>query len=49
MLKTQPAMAPYDFCSFSTKLLNDLLSQYNFFEPKFIYIGCFLMVIYSNH
>lgn len=37
-------MAPYNFHTFSTMLLNDLLSQYDFLNPKLIYIGCILMV-----
>jgi patched 1 protein len=45
MLK-QPNMQPYDFYTFSTMLLNDLLSQYDFMNPKLIYIGCIIMVSY---
>lgn len=37
-------MAPYNFHTFSTMLLNDLLSQYDFLNPKLIYIGCIMMV-----
>lgn len=29
-------------------LLNDLLNEYDFLEPKFIYIGCFVMVSLDN-
>ncbi|XP_050432015.1 protein patched isoform X2 [Adelges cooleyi] len=41
-------MAPYNFFTFSTMLLNDLLSQYDFLDPKLIYIGCLIMVIYVS-
>lgn len=47
MLK-QPNMQPYNFYTFSTMLLNDLLSQYDFLNPKLIYIGCFIMASYKQ-
>lgn len=45
MLKL-PNMQPYNFYTFSTMLLNDLLSQYDFLNPKLIYIGCIIMASY---
>ncbi|KAL4119130.1 hypothetical protein QTP88_011981 [Uroleucon formosanum] len=47
VLKTT-AMVPYDFHTFSTMLLKDLLNQFNFLDPKFIYIGCALMLLYVS-
>lgn len=41
-------MAPYNFYTFSTMLLNDLLSEYDFLDLKLIYIGCIVMVSSDN-
>ncbi|XP_025196368.1 protein patched isoform X2 [Melanaphis sacchari] len=42
------AMIPYDFHTFSTMLLKDLLNQFNFLDPRFIYIGCAIMLLYVS-
>lgn len=41
-------MIPYEFHTFSTMLLKDLLNQFNFLDPKFIYIGCAIMLLYVS-
>ncbi|XP_022167571.1 protein patched isoform X2 [Myzus persicae] len=47
VLKTA-AMVPYDFHTFSTMLLKDLLNQFNFLNPIYIYIGCGIMLFYVS-
>jgi len=37
-------MEPYDFHTFSTKLLKDILTQYDYFNIKLISIGCIILV-----
>lgn len=50
MLKNDPIVASsYNFHTFSTMLLNDLLDKYDFFDIKLIYYGCLIMVSYYNN
>lgn len=44
MLKNNSTMDPYNFYTFSTMLLNDLLSQYDFLDHKLLYAGGLLLV-----